>query len=109
MLVLDAQLPPSLAPWITESFSLECVSTRFIDLESGSDRSIFLWARLHNAIVMTKDIDFINLQRELGSPPKVIWLTVGNTSKLKLKEILQIHLTTAIEMPKENNLVEISS
>jgi len=109
MMVLDAQLPPSLAPWITECFAVECVSTRFIDLESGNDRSIFQWARLHNAIVMTKDIDFIHLQKELGSPPKVIWLTVGNTSKAKLKEILQIHLLTAMEMLRENNLVEISS
>jgi predicted nuclease of predicted toxin-antitoxin system len=109
MIVLDAQLPPSLAPWIKDSFDLECVSTRFINLENGSDRAIFLWAKSNNAIVMTKDIDFINLQIELGSPPKVIWLTIGNTSKLKLKEILKIHLLKAVDMLKENNLVEISN
>ena len=85
MLLLDTQLPPSLAPWITECFGLPCVSTRFIDMEYGNDRAIFLWAKANNATVVTKDIDFIHLQKELGSPPKVIWFTVGNTSKSKLK------------------------
>jgi predicted nuclease of predicted toxin-antitoxin system len=37
---------------------------------------------------MTKDSDFVDLVERLGPPPQIIWLTCGNTSNLRLREIL---------------------
>ena len=85
MLILDAHIPPGLAPWITNTFSLECYSAVYLNLRDSDDRAIFLAARERNAIVITKDDDFVSLLNRHGAPPKVIWLTCGNTSKKQIK------------------------
>ena len=44
----------------------------------------------------------------LGAPPRVIWITCGNTSNARLKEILTKALPKAIEMLNSGEeLVEI--
>ena len=52
------------------------------------DRQIFSQARDADAIVMTKDADFVRLLDELGSPPRVLWLTIGNTSNERVRGVL---------------------
>lgn len=37
--------------------------------------------------MLTKDSDFVLLLEQLGSPPQVLWLTIGNTLNEHLKEI----------------------
>jgi len=48
-------------------------------------KKIFNEAKKADTIVITKYIDFSILQERLGSPPKIIWLTCGNTSNKRLK------------------------
>ncbi|HEY9798488.1 MAG TPA: DUF5615 family PIN-like protein [Leptolyngbyaceae cyanobacterium] len=44
-----------------------------------------------------------------GSPPQVIWLTCGNTSNARLKEILTATLPDALELLRSGQrLVEIT-
>ena len=58
---------------------------------------------------MTKDRDFIDLQSRLGGPPKIIWLTCGNTSEAALQSIMTQHLLTALGfLAGKDDLVEIS-
>jgi predicted nuclease of predicted toxin-antitoxin system len=38
---VDAQLPPSLAPWLTERFGVEASSMRFLGLRDAEDLEIF--------------------------------------------------------------------
>ena len=38
---LDAQLPPSLAPWLTQAFGVEAYSLRYIGLRTAEDGDIF--------------------------------------------------------------------
>ncbi len=38
---LDAQLPPSLAPWLTQAFGVEAYSLRYIGLHTAEDGDIF--------------------------------------------------------------------
>ena len=38
--------------------------------------------------MLTKDSDFVLLLEQLGPLPQVLWLTVGNTSNARLKEVL---------------------
>lgn len=47
---------------------------------------------------MTKDRDFTDLVNRLGIPPQVLWLTCGNTSNMRLKEILSSTLLQATEL-----------
>ncbi|MBP7282112.1 MAG: DUF5615 family PIN-like protein [Leptospiraceae bacterium] len=106
---IDAQLSPSLAIWINSTFGIESYSLKFLGLRDADDIEIFEKARQEEDIViMTKDNDFLNLLYELGSPPKIIWITCGNTSNDYLKKILLVNLIQAIELLQSGErLVEI--
>jgi predicted nuclease of predicted toxin-antitoxin system len=107
---VDAQLSPAIADWINQTFEhLEAVAIRDVGLRDAEDTVIFFSAREANATVMTKDSDFIELQRKHGSPPKVIWVTCGNTSNTALRKILLANLQKAVELLEGGeNLVEIT-
>lgn len=108
MIWLDAQLPPALAHWIEKSFNEPCRPVRLLGLRDASDLAIFKKAKIENVIVMTKDKDFIELLYIHKAPPKVIWLTCGNTSKTALKELLTLHLENALSiLQKGEDLIEI--
>jgi predicted nuclease of predicted toxin-antitoxin system len=59
---------------------------------------------------MTKDSDFVLLLDTLGAPPQVIWVTCGNTSNARLKEILMNTLSKALALLESGEeLVEINA
>ncbi|NWF50953.1 MAG: DUF5615 family PIN-like protein [Ignavibacteriaceae bacterium] len=106
---LDAQLSPYLAEWIQENFKVETIPVRDLGLKDAIDRKIFEDAKNAEAVVITKDIDFRLLQEKFGSPPKIIWLTCGNTSNKRLKEIFSDNLGKALELLKSGEkIVEIT-
>lgn len=106
---IDAQLPPAISEWIQEKFSVEAHALRHLGLRDASDREIFIAAKNARAIVITKDGDFLKLQEALGTPPQVIWVTCGNTSNARLKQILERTMAKAIELLTAGEaLVEVS-
>lgn len=106
---VDAHLSPAIAAWITSTFGIEAIALRDLGLRDAEDPEIFEAARAQNAVVMTKDSDFVDLVERLGSPPPIIWLTCGNTSNAKLREILSETLPRALELfAAGETLVEIS-
>jgi len=107
---LDAQLSPRLARWINQQFpGVTATALRDLGLRDAEDTVIYHQAGAVNAIVITKDRDFVDLQNRLGSPPKIIWLTCGNTSESALQAILTQHLLTALDfLNGADDLVEIS-
>ena len=108
MIIIDAQLSPYLAIWIKEFFQIEAYSVSFLGLKFASDFEIYQYARNNDMVVMTKDIDFVKLVEKYGSLPKILWITSGNTSNSRMKEILGKHLQQALLLLEMNNLIEIS-
>ena len=107
---IDAQLSPAIAKWITESFSVQAVALRDLGLRDAADRQIFAAAQQAGSVVMTKDSDFVELVNRYGAPPQVIWLTCGNTSNARLKQILTKTLPQAIALLDAGEpLVEINA
>jgi predicted nuclease of predicted toxin-antitoxin system len=107
---VDAQLSPRTAHWIAANFPVAAFPLRDIGLRDASDESIFEAARAADAIVLTKDSDFVRILEQRGSPPKVLWLTCGNTSDAALRQILSNHLSTALSLfARGEDLVEIGS
>jgi len=106
---IDAQLSPALAQWLKTGFGIDAIHVRELGLRSATDREIFFEAKKKSATVMTKDSDFISLLDEHGSPPQVIWITCGNTSNAKLKEIFRKSFDDALKLlASGESLVEIS-
>ncbi len=98
---LDAHLSPAIALWLNEEFPEHNVTPlRDIGLRDADDTEIFLKARTEEAIVITKDSDFITLVEYFGAPPQVIWLRCGNTSNESLKRIF------AAKLPEVLSLIE---
>jgi predicted nuclease of predicted toxin-antitoxin system len=81
---LDAQLSPQLARWLFERFRLEATCVRDVGLRDSEDEAIFFAAREANAVVVTKDHDFVLLLDRFGPPPSVLWITCGNTSNASI-------------------------
>lgn len=106
---VDAHLSPSIATWITATFGVTALALRDLGLREAEDLEIFEAAKAQNVVMMTKDSDFVDLIDRLGSPPQIIWLTCGNTSNARLREILTKTLPTALELLRAGEqLVEIS-
>ena len=106
---VDAQLSPALAPWLSATIEgMDAYSVRKLGLRDADDDEIFFAAREANAIVVTKDADFIRLLNEHGPPPKIIWLTCGNTSNAALRVLLETALPEALALIEgEEAIVEI--
>lgn len=105
---VDAQLSPAIATWLTSTFGVQSIAVRDLGLREAADRVIFLAAKSAGVVVMTKDSDFVMLLEELGSPPQIIWLTCGNTSNARLRQILINALPQAIMLLESGEpLVEI--
>lgn len=106
---VDAHLSPAIATWISSALEIEAVALRDLGLRDAEDTEIFEAAKAQRAIVMTKDSDFVDLVERLGPPPQIIWLTCGNTSNARLREILSETLPRALELLGSGEaLVEIN-
>lgn len=107
---VDAQLSPSIAAWINRTFNdIEAESVRALGLRDATDLEIFDNAKKADAVVMSKDDDFIQLIEQRGTPPMLIWVTCGNTSNARMREILSTTLLKAKELLESGeSLVEIS-
>ncbi|RZM74426.1 DUF5615 family PIN-like protein [Leptolyngbya iicbica] len=107
---VDAQLPPTLANWLSATFDLEASALRDLSLRDAQDLDIFQAARAANAVIMTKDSDFIDLVCRLGTPPQILWLTCGNVTNRNLRRLLTATLPEAIEQLQQGEMiVEISN
>jgi predicted nuclease of predicted toxin-antitoxin system len=107
---VDAQLSPAIAAWIRRTFAgIEASSVRALGLRDAKDREIFEAARTAEAVLVTKDADFLRLLELEGPPPQVIWITCGNTSNERLRSVLAAALPRALDLlGRGEPLVEIS-
>ena len=106
---VDAQLSHSLAAWITETLGIPAHAVRDLGLRDAKDFPIFQSAREADAVVLTKDSDFPHLLAQHGPPPKVLWVTCGNTSNQNLRRILSATLEDALKLlDAGESIVEIT-
>lgn len=82
---------------------------RALGLRDATDVFIYQRAKEKQAIVMTKDIDFVRLQERFGTPPQIIWITTGNTSNQRMRQILERSFETIMSMLQNGeDLIEIN-
>ena len=103
---IDAQLSPALAAWINRNYEdIEAKSVRAVGLRDADDQEIYQAAREADVVMMSKDSDFLSLLDRHGPPPRMIWVTCGNTSNRRMREILDQTLQSAAEMLGEGETV----
>ena len=59
---------------------------------------IFHAARDANAVVMTKDSDFVRMLEVEGPPPQVLWVSLGNTSNARMLALLEVTFARAAQL-----------
>jgi predicted nuclease of predicted toxin-antitoxin system len=65
----------------------------------------FLIEQSINAVVVTKDSDFVELVHRLGAPPQVVWLTCGNVINTHLQSILTATFPDALQLLKNGETI----
>lgn len=90
MILIDEQLPPAIAHFLTE-LGLEAVHVRSLDLIESPDESIWLIATSSNWVIMSKDSDFLQIAMttRLG---RLIHVGLGNASTGDLRRYLKGHV-----------------
>ncbi len=85
--VVDAQLPPALARWIT---SQGYDARHLIDLGMLGAKDQEIWALGHDegSIIVSKDRDFAALSLSDNRGPSVVWLRLANCRTPELLRIL---------------------
>lgn len=81
--LIDAQLPPALARWLS-SQGHHAEHLGDLGLEAAEDSTVWRHALESGAILVTKDEDFSHRQRQGGDGPVVLWLRIGNTRRQRL-------------------------
>ena len=109
---IDINLPPSMAVWLKESFGLNAKSFFELGFIEKSDVEVFRIAqhRLNTIVITTKDIDFLQYQKQAIAPLKILHITTGNISNKQLKELVLKLFPEVIRIFTKTNqqLIEIT-
>ncbi len=82
--LVDAQLPPGLARYLA-SRGHEAEHVYDIGMGSAPDREVWDHAVRNNAVLVTKDDDFVTFKTMgKGGGPPVVWVRLGNTTNREL-------------------------
>lgn len=106
-LLLDENLSPRLIALIEETFP----GSRHVEdcgLISATDEEIWRYAQRNGFAIVSKDSDFSERGLIDGSPPKVIWLRLGNCTTLRVAFLLRNvfpRIQAFLASDKENCLV----
>jgi len=105
--LIDAQLPPALARWLSARGH---EATHVLDHGLLEARDVAIWAEAHRqgAFLISKDEDFVHLRITRTDGPAVIWVRIGNTTRRELLDGFT-QLMPAIEaaLIKGEQLIEI--
>ncbi|MBI5948750.1 MAG: DUF5615 family PIN-like protein [Chloroflexi bacterium] len=87
-LLFDQNFSRHLAGRLADGFP-ESDHVLAMGLARATDREVWQFAREHDFMVVSKDDDFNELARLLGSPPKVIHLAIGNSTTTEVEAVLR--------------------
>jgi predicted nuclease of predicted toxin-antitoxin system len=89
-LLFDQNLSPRLPRLLADIF-VGSIHVREVALRDADDSDIWEYAKLHNLTIVSKDSDFQQRSLLYGSPPKFIWLRVGNCPVKTVEGLLRKH------------------
>jgi predicted nuclease of predicted toxin-antitoxin system len=105
--IVDAQLPPALARFLTDAGH---PSEHVHDFAAEAFPDAQLWDRAlaMNAIIVTKDEDFAVRSVRTGAPPPIVWVRLGNTrNKALLDSFAKLLPKVAAALANGEKIVEL--
>ena len=106
--LIDAQLPPALARWITEH-GHEAEHVLDCGLAEADDRIIWEYAHAANAVVVSKDEDFRSRRALHTQGPAIVWIRIGNASRRDtLRWFAAVFPDVLVALERGDTLVEIT-
>ena len=87
-LLFDENLSHKLCNMLDDIFP-SSIHIKNVGLEKGSDYEIWKYAKENDLMIVSKDIDFIDMSISNDNPPKIIWIRIGNTSTNKIEKTLR--------------------
>jgi predicted nuclease of predicted toxin-antitoxin system len=88
-LLFDANLSFRLIASLADAYP-HSSHVELIHLRGASDETVWKHARTYGFALVSKDDDFRHLSLVHGTPPKVVWLRLGNASTVDLIEFLRV-------------------
>jgi predicted nuclease of predicted toxin-antitoxin system len=92
-LLFDQNLSPRL-PRILDELYQGSTHVRAVGLRDSDDSKVWEYAKQQGFVIVSKDSDFQARSLLYGSPPKFIWLRVGNCTARAIEELLRKHSAT---------------
>ena len=86
--LLDENLSERLLPSLQSAFP-GSVHVRQLGMAGTADVALWETAIRDNLVLVTKDEDFVSLSVLRGTPPKVLWLNIGNASNAMTSALAQ--------------------
>jgi len=87
-LLLDQNISRRIVPRLSEYYPGSS-QVALLGLDIAQDADIWRYARDHEFVIVTKDSDFAEMSMIQGSPPKVIWIRLGNVDNAAILHALQ--------------------
>lgn len=105
--LIDAQLPPALAVWLSDK-GHDALHVADCDMQASSDTAIWDYALSIGASIITKDEDFAQRKIFSRSGPSIVWIRIPNTRRRELLEWFETalpHIVAALD--KGETLIEV--
>lgn len=87
-LLFDQNLSPKLVNLLADLFPGSS-HVQSVALDCADDDRVWNHARLNGFLIVTKDSDYNNLSVLRGSPPKVLWLQLGNCTTAQVEAVFR--------------------
>lgn len=89
-LLFDQNLSPKLVKRVADLFP-DSSHVQSVGLDSATDDEVWEYAKTNGFVIVSKDEDYDNLSVLRGSPPKVIWLQLGNCTTAQVEAAFRDH------------------
>lgn len=89
-LLFDQNLSPPLPQTLSDLYP-ESMHVRGAGLRDAADSEIWEFAKREGFMIASKDSDFQHRSILFGSPPKFLWLRVGNCPVNRIETLLRTH------------------
>jgi len=96
-LLLDHNISHKLVARLADVFP-DSTQTRLLNLGRTNDPQLWLFAKTHGYVFVSKDKDVAELAILRGAPPKVVWLRMGNCTAGAIERKLRASIDEIIAL-----------